>query len=113
MAFVGEHKYDTKSMKKREVEELINVGKAMSKEQKRIILTTFPTEFLQQELMRRESVINERLGYIYDQMHNVKGYMTLNEKEEMEKDLKLTMKGMKDGRINQSVQNKREIQIIC
>ena len=66
-----------------EKENLRDVTKGMPDEEKKFALMFYPTEFLQDELKRREIVSNQKLDKLWTILHSAKEGMTLNQMEEM------------------------------
>lgn len=66
-----------------EKEALKTITKGMENEERAFLLKFIPTNYIQDELIRREEIVNITLGQIRDVMNLINDNMTLNEKEEM------------------------------
>lgn len=65
-----------------EKEALRTITKGMENEEKVFLLKFIPTDYIQDELIRREEVVNITLNQIREIINSVNDNMILNEKEE-------------------------------
>lgn len=65
-----------------EKEALRTITKGMENEEKAFLLKFIPTDYIQDELIRREEVVNITLNQIREIINSVNDNMILNEKEE-------------------------------
>ena len=66
-----------------EKEALRTITRGMEDEERAFLLKFIPTDYIQDELVRREEVVNITLGQIRDVINMINDDMILNEKEEM------------------------------
>ena len=66
-----------------EKEALRTITKGMENEEKAFLLKFIPTDYIQDELIRREEVVNITLNQIREIINSVNDNMILNEKEEI------------------------------
>lgn len=66
-----------------EKEALRTITKGMENEEKTFLLKFIPTDYIQDELIRREELVNITLDQIRNVMNMTNDNMTLDEKEEM------------------------------
>ena len=66
-----------------EKEALRTIIKGMEDEERAFLLKFIPTDYIQDELIRREEIVNVTLGQIRDIINLINDDLSLNEKEEM------------------------------
>lgn len=69
-------------MNKMEKERVFNLGSAMSDEEKKIILMTMPSNFLTEELERREQIMKKSLDDVKGILLQTKSNMTIDEMQD-------------------------------
>ena len=69
------------------------VIKGMTEEEKRFALQFIPTEYMQEELQRKNDVVNETLSNVFDIVQSFKQDMTLNEAQSCIGKLRSVLRG--------------------
>lgn len=71
-----------------EKKKLYDLGMGMADEEREIILMSFPSELLKNELKRREDIMSQSINKVKDIIFNTKSNMSLDEMSSIVTDIK-------------------------